>query len=133
MCWGDQTGGRAEGHSLVPEMPRGGAAAAFRCPGVARPGVVRHGASASGGVAAGDAGDVVAGFHVGFNGHDGSPCGYGARWSRHGHRVMHRYNALGLECELALGSPPPHGRARLPPEPPGPVPRGLCGRSLCAG
>ena len=79
------------GLNRARDAERGGAAAFPRPWGLAGPGVVRHGAGASGGVAAGDVGDVVAGFHVGFNGHGGPPCGYGARWSRHGHRVMHRY------------------------------------------
>jgi hypothetical protein len=70
-------------------------AAAFPCPwGLPGAGVVGHGAGASGGMAAGDVGDVVAGFDVGFNGHGGPPCGYGARWGGHGHRVMHRYRAF---------------------------------------
>ena len=66
--------------------------------GIAGPGVVGHGTGAAGGVAAGDVGDIVAGFDVRFNGHGGPPAGYGARWSRHGHRVMHRYKRFGLRA-----------------------------------
>ena len=78
-----------------PRDTQGSAAAALPGPRrIAGPGVVRHGTRASGRVAAGDVGDVVAGFHVGLNGHGGPPCGYGARRDGHGHRVMHRYSAL---------------------------------------
>jgi hypothetical protein len=81
--------------------------------GFAGAGVVGHGTGASGGVAAGDVGDVVAGFDVGFNGHGGSPRGYGARWGGRGHRVMHRYKRFGLRtrthaccyCRTWLRSP----------------------------
>jgi len=82
-----------------PRDAQGRAAAALPGPRrIAGPGVVRHGARASGRVTAGDVGDVVPGSDVGFNGHGGPPCGYGARWDGHGHRVMHRYKRVGLRA-----------------------------------
>jgi hypothetical protein len=82
-----------------PGQAEGGGAAAFPGAwGFSGAGVVGHGARAAGGVAAGDVGDVVAGFHVGFNGHGGPPLGCGARWSGHGYRVMHRYKRFGLQA-----------------------------------